>query len=70
MFDGLVDDAMSKLGLMTKKINILKSRCDEMIKITRDLHFSAEKVEELFKKDIEQRKNRFDDAHKQLENKM
>ena len=53
---------MSKSTMMERKIGVLKKKCNELTTLTSELHYSSDKIEELFIKDIQQRKNNQDRA--------
>lgn len=55
--------------MMQRKIGVLKKKSDDLTKLTSDLHYSTEKIEELFIKDIEQRKNNHNKAATGLDEK-
>lgn len=60
MFDEQVDEFMSKSNLMQRKITVLKKKCEDLTRLTSELHTATDKIEELFIRDIEQRKNNHD----------
>lgn len=53
LFDEMVDEFMSKSNLMQRKVGVLKAKCDDLTKLTSELHFASDKIEALFIKDIQ-----------------
>ena len=61
--DNLFDDAMAdfkqSLKLMRNKFSVIDKKVDDLGQITDDFHYSTDKLEALFMRDIEKRRKYF-----------
>ena len=59
MFDEAMGEFHTSLGILRKKFGIIDKKMEEMGDMTDDMHSSTDKLELLFRKDIEKRKKHF-----------
>jgi len=56
MFDDTVQDILYDLKLLNKKIGVVDTKCEELGEITDHFHDSTDKLEAIYIRDIEKKK--------------
>lgn len=59
LFDDAIAEFTTSLNLLKKKFSVVDRKVEDLGKITDDFHFSTDKLEALFVRDIEKRKKYF-----------
>jgi hypothetical protein len=59
LFDDTVQEIISDLKLLNKKIGVVDTKCEELGDITDHFHDSTDKLETLYSRDIAKRKSHY-----------
>ena len=62
MFDDHVQDLLYELKLLNKKIGVVDNKCEELGEITDHFHDSTDKLEAIYLRDIEKKKQLYQNS--------